>query len=299
MSKPNLIVLQGIPGSGKTTYAKRLVHDNPNIDYYSSDDLRVEMFGNIDDQSHNGELFNELQKRIKNSLISGHDVIFDATNINSNRRMNFLKDIKNIDCYKKIIVMAIPFEVCLRRNWSRERKIPDEVITRMYKSWQTPAKWEGWDEIKVVTCDNDSFIKELYKYLGIWNYYKYDQNNPYHTKTLGQHMISVGDYIHNNVEDSDDLLTAAMYHDIGKPFCKSQDNDGVSHYYGHESVGAYDMLARGYNLRVAQLINYHMYPLHWERYDYPERMHEKYRKLWGDEFYKEIIYLHEADNKCS
>ena len=51
MAKLNIMI--GIPGSGKTKYAKtELLTDN--AVYLSSDDMRVDMFG-FEDQTHNKE----------------------------------------------------------------------------------------------------------------------------------------------------------------------------------------------------------------------------------------------------
>lgn len=295
MSSPIFTMMCGVPGSGKSSKAQQIKANFPNTIIVSPDDIRGELYGDVNDQEHNTEVFDVVKQRVRDGLKNNHDVILDATNVNSKRRKAFLWSLEDISCHKRAVIMATPIEICLRRNWCRQRKIPDEVIFRMYRSWQTPASWEGWDDIEIVTYKDNQFKSDLMDYyLAAFTYFNYDQNNPWHSQTLGKHILSVGDYVLNH-GGSYDVITAALYHDIGKPFCRTTDENGISHYYGHENVGAYDMLVRGNNLNVSLLVNYHMYPLHWENNDYPERVHDKYRKLWGDDFYNDIMLLHEAD----
>ena len=73
-----------------------------------------------------------------------------------------------------------------------------------------------------------------------------------------------------------------------------------AHYYNHETVGSYDSLFYEmpcYKLYVATLIRWHMQPYFWER-DNNEKMHEKYKKLWGENLYQDLMILHQADKEA-
>ena len=137
MDKVYFLMLVGLPASGKSTKAKDFAKQY-NATIFSSDALREEMFGNVNDQEHNQELFAELHKRIKDCLSSGKSAIYDATNLNYKRRMAFLAELKNIPCEKVCVVMATPVTICQMRNEVRERKVPISVISRMYKSFHIP-----------------------------------------------------------------------------------------------------------------------------------------------------------------
>ena len=297
MSIPTLYMMIGLPSSGKSTYAQRLIRDHKNSIIISSDELRKELYNNVDDQDHNGELFTELHRRIKSALTSGkyEYVIYDATNINSRRRRAFINEIKSIDCYKVAVVIATPYEVCLRQNWCRERQVPDDVIKRMYMSWQTPAYFEGWDDIRIELWNESSRRNAYFHWMSTLRFANYNQNNPHHPETLGQHLISVGRYVENQTGD-DNTILAAFLHDIGKSFCRTIDNDGVAHYYGHENVGAYDVLCAAYGLEISLLVNLHMRPLSW-RDNYEAR--NKHKQLWGDRLYNKVMLIHEADIRRS
>lgn len=290
LKEPTLVLLCGLPGSGKSNYAKSIAGDHPEYVIHSSDALRKEMFGDENCQDDGDKVFTELHRRIKEDLRNGKSVIYDACNVHSKRRMAFLRELKNINCSKECHIIATPYEICLRNNWMRERKIPDEVIYRMYTNWQTPWYFEGWDYIKVINNYIDYHRSILYEGLVYYN-----QGNPHHTKTLGVHMLAAKEYMRSRGGD-EIMILAATWHDCGKCFTRSVGEDGVCHYYNHHNVGAYDALSLyDLPLEVSALITYHMAPFFWDADKNPERLHDKYRHLWGDSFYNKVMLLHEAD----
>lgn len=290
MSK--LIVLVGLPGSGKSEYAKMLEKEGYII--CSSDQMREELFGDEKDQDHNAEVFQKLHEKIYNLLRGGYDVVYDACNINSKRRKQYLDSLRGINCIKEAHVIATPYDMVLEQNANRDRVVPKEVIDRMYKNWQTPSEWEGFNTVELI----QQIPGEDYN---IENYDHYDQNNPHHQFTLGQHMRNVADYIKLKT-DNYLLYEAAIRHDSGKPFCEFKDESGISHYYGHENVGAYDVLNEwglgdDEALEISRLINYHMRPISWrskgsEAY---KKTCNKHKDLWGEDFFNSVMLLHEAD----
>ena len=71
----------------------------------------------------------------------------------------------------------------------------------------------------------------------------------------------------------------------------------VAHYYSHEHTGSYDSLfydINGLHLYVSVLIRWHMQPYFWEK-DSNEKLHNKYKNLWGEQLYNDIMLLHESD----
>ena len=133
MSKlPKCIVMVGVAASGKSTLAEKIAEseENANAKIFSSDALRGELYGDENDQSHNQEVFNELHKRIRNHLREGKTAIYDATNLNSKRRMAFLQELKRVPCIKKAIVVLCPYNDAIIHNASRERQVPADVIKK-------------------------------------------------------------------------------------------------------------------------------------------------------------------------
>lgn len=311
MTKPILYMLVGLPGSGKSTFATELSYNTGAI-ICSSDEMRITLCGDENSQNKNPDVFTMLHKKIKELLKLGRNVIYDATNISSKRRSAFLKTIGHIDCVKKCIIIATPYEVCIRRNLKRQRRVPEAVIKRMYMNWNTPFVYEGWDNILFYYYDS-----EICNYLGspmecCQKLIDYQQNNSHHKLTLGEHMLKTWDIIANDEDlrtssiERYSVLNAALIHDIGKPFTKTYKNGrgektSDAHYYQHHCVGAYDGLFVNCEnkLYCSVLINLHMYPYFWEQdKKNEEKLKEKYRKFWGDQLYGDVMLLHLADSKA-
>lgn len=293
--KPKFLMLVGIPGSGKSTYAKELAEKEDYI-ILSSDEMREVYFGDVNDQKNNNELFSMITDSIKGHLSCKQSVIMDATNLNSKKRKNLLNEIKSIECDKKCVVVAMPYSACLHNNKNRDRNVPENVIKRMYMTFQMPYYFEGWDEIEIIYPD-----KMYVNYLGMpnikaINLADFSQDNPHHKLSLGNHLIATRD----NMKKLDrDYCASALLHDVGKEFCKSfKDKNGnnstVAHYFNHENVSAYDSMFyefSGDHIFVGAIITYHMRPFQWVE----DKTKDKYRKLFGEELYEAIMILHDAD----
>ena len=61
-----------------------------------------------------------------------------------------------------------------------------------------------------------------------------EQNNPHHCYSVGEHTI------HSLMEARRDrvLRLAMLLHDFGKPACKTTDDKGIDHFYGHPEKSA-------------------------------------------------------------
>lgn len=129
----HLIVLCGIPGSGKTTLSKQLVEDY-NAVRHSFDELRL---------SKRRDLF----PYIKHSLENNKNVVADAPHTDKKTRLELLESIKDIDCKRTLVFMDTPFEECVRRNAQRPRPLPYMILQSFNRSLERPTLDEGWDEI--------------------------------------------------------------------------------------------------------------------------------------------------------
>ena len=308
MNKPIFVMMVGLPGSGKSTHAEKL-SKRINAVIHSSDALREELTGDINNQNNNELVFQTLHKRIKEDLINGRNCIYDACQIKRKDRMSFLQQLNKIPCRKICVLMATRYEKCLERSQSRERKVPEYVIKRMYMKFDPPYWYEGWDDIHIEYGQHG--IGRDYGYPLSWleTVKDFDQENTHHSMTLGEHCAETWEYISKEYGGDDylSLSTAAILHDNGKCFTKTFKNSkGViteqAHYYSHEHVGSYNSLFYAMlcnPLDVAVLVRWHMQPYFWEKdAENGEKTMNKYKKLWGDELFEQIMKLHEADRKA-
>lgn len=149
-------MLIGIPGSGKSTYLKRI--NNPNIEIVCPDDIRREICGNISDQSKNREVWEMAEMLIMKYLSRGKYVILDATNVNTRSRQQLLSRVKAtnsgvktyatmFDANPKVSKERIAMDI---NNKVDRSNVPPEVIDRMYNMYQDTVKiidTEGFDKV--------------------------------------------------------------------------------------------------------------------------------------------------------
>ena len=293
--KAKLTMLIGVSGSGKSTFAKQL-KDAGEIDLIiSSDALRAELFGDENEQNRNNELFNELHNRIRKALKEGKRVCYDATNLSSKRRIGFLKNLSDLDIVKECIVLIASFDLCAFSQLNRERQVPVDVIKKQIKQFKCPYWYEGWDDIRIIL--RDSVSKSVYMSMN-----NMPHNNPHHELNIDEHMNKTFN-ICKFLTENKVLREAALYHDLGKFFCKEFDmfEDGISeaHYYGHQNAGAYFYLndlanlnenGLEYCLEVALLIQYHMEPFLRNK-----KGLKRLEQLLGYNLFFDLMQLHQCD----
>lgn len=299
---PILIMTVGLPGSGKSTLAHKLAKQYK-AEVFSSDALRKELYGSEAVQEHNEKVFDILTRRMIEALKEGKSVVFDAMNISSKNRRHTLRILSKYVDKKIAFLLATPFEMCLERNNSRERHVPEEVIKRAYMNFTVPCVQEGFDEVNLIYPDGFDTRKYIAK--------KYDEcdiphDNKHHVYGVLEHMFKAGRYYVNTCrpENYDKVLMFSTFlHDIGKPFCKTFVNykgekTEDAHYYGHEHVGAYlslfyTELSPKDRIESALMIQYHMnYYTSWNK---SEKAKQRDKDFLGSELFEKIEKLHECD----
>lgn len=272
----NFIMMIGLPGVGKDYFIENtLKYIYPNAIILSSDDIRKEIFNDVNDQTHNSEVFSIMRERTLNALKNGYDVIYNATNINAKKRMALLSQLP--ECRKIAYLMLADIDLVFHNNATRTRNVPEYVIYKMYKSFQMPHSSEDFDDIILSIYENPAYFTPLELESSLNNMCEHD--NPHHTLSCGAHCQQAEIEMINLIRDSDYiydkdyciiLLLAARYHDLCKYKCKTFDKEkGIAHFYGHEYASAYDFLTlsdggemfgltKDEALLVANLINDHM-----------------------------------------
>lgn len=161
---PKVVILVGLPASGKSTYARKLVGKG-NYTRVNKDDLRemLHASGKEGDRGFRGKLENTVLS-IRDSIIikalrSGQNVVVDDTNL----------DPKHIDRISEVVeaqqeldreylqnpklkytwevkVFDTPLEDCIKRDMTRSKPVGERVIREMHNKYLRPLKRVTQDE---------------------------------------------------------------------------------------------------------------------------------------------------------
>lgn len=157
MTSPTLIVLIGLPGTGKSTYRNTLTQVD--LIHISSDDY-IESYAKMCNSTYD-KVFEEVVKHTgkyiddlsRHALQSKLNVVWDQTNLTVKKRKQIL------DKFKKYVKVAIYFEIpddWKSRLSSREGKtIPAHILKNMSESYQEPSLEEGFDLIYKYNNNNN------------------------------------------------------------------------------------------------------------------------------------------------
>ena len=141
-----VIVLVGLPGSGKSTWATAQGHV-----VLSSDAMRILLSGDESDQTIHARVFRTMRFLLRERLELGARVtILDATHLARKWRKPWLTLAARYGASVEAVYFDLPLEECLRRNRSRSRVVPEAAIREMAARLQAPARAEGWARVKTI-----------------------------------------------------------------------------------------------------------------------------------------------------
>lgn len=156
-----LIMFCGIPGSGKSTEARRMSRSltarNLTVEYISRDELRFSMIPDESEYfSKEKEVFSKFVEKMNNSLNKNDCTIIDATHISKASRAKILRRVENPDNVRLLVLyLTTPLDVCIQQNDLRtgKERVPQEVIEKMAEQFEDPTEKEfvgfGFDTVEV------------------------------------------------------------------------------------------------------------------------------------------------------
>lgn len=141
---PKLIITRGIPGSGKSTAARKAQIVDPNLKRVNRDDLRA-MLHNSVWSAKNEDMTSRVQlDTIQTLLNAGYDVIVDDTNLRNSRINELVRLLPDFDHSNEVEVWEfyVPIEVCYARNAERTgvARVPDAVIEKMHRDLENARR---------------------------------------------------------------------------------------------------------------------------------------------------------------
>jgi predicted kinase len=146
-ASPRIILLIGLPGSGKSTWAARR-----SIVPLSSDLMRLLLSGNEENQSIHKQVFQAIRYLLRQRIRLGcKETYVDATHLTPWERKPYADIARRYGCRLEAVWFDIPAETCKRRNRRRGRVVPDEVLDAMAGRFVRPSRSEGFTRIRIVT----------------------------------------------------------------------------------------------------------------------------------------------------
>ena len=160
-----IIMTKGLPGCGKTTWAKEYQGKNPNTIRVNKDDLRSMLHNGVHSKGREKFVIELRDHIVIESLNSGHDVIVDDTNYNPihEERLRFIAEVNgNRDALFEIKDFSnVPLDECIKRDAKRDKPIGEKVIRTMYNQYlkPTPPVIEFDPSIpEAIICDIDGTL---------------------------------------------------------------------------------------------------------------------------------------------
>ena len=161
-----LIVLSGVPGSGKSYFSNALkAKKSEGVYIISSDALRKEIAGDQRDLSKDKEVWEKYYNLAKEySQIKDAVVIMDATHARKVFRYDSIKPYKGLYNQIDLICFKLDKEMVLKQNKERDYPIPEDALLKLIDEYEMPDEDEKafYNHIDIVKDHNTEEIIKRY-----------------------------------------------------------------------------------------------------------------------------------------
>jgi len=132
-----IILMSGLPGTGKDTYIKKNYSYLPMI---SLDEIRKEF--NISPKANQGKVVAVGYERAKEYLRKKQPFVWNATNITTQIRATQIELFENYGASVETVFLETDWDEQLNRNKNREAVVPEGVIENMLSKLVLPESYE-------------------------------------------------------------------------------------------------------------------------------------------------------------
>ena len=185
------IVLVGVPGCGKSTYAN-MIQSLYGHEIVERDQIRLELMkekglqpkedNRVDftkwDWTWEKDVTNRQYALIEAYGKQGKSLVLSDTNLKY--RDTLVKFLEKLDYQVKVQYLYTPLEVCLQRDLEREHPVSEEPIKRLHEEFikQLQTEFPFEKESFVVICHSCKETKHIAGLISLtWNVVRYYYNN--------------------------------------------------------------------------------------------------------------------------
>ena len=159
-----LIVLSGVPGSGKSYFSASLkAAIKKHVYIISSDELRLNILGNQQDLSEDDLVWRIYYKLVEAYSIDKNGiVILDATHSKKVYRLDNIMPFRHLYDQVDLLCFRLDKELVLEQNKDRENPIPKESLLRLIDQFEMPDDEERkfYDHVDIIRDhETDKIIK--------------------------------------------------------------------------------------------------------------------------------------------
>ncbi len=151
-----LILMAGVPGTGKSRWATNYAQTHPNTYVVDTDETRKEITGDYQIFTNPVSIAHDAMIKKANDYLATHDdctVIIDSTFLDDERRLYFLNRLKGYDYLEHLMIKFHDYSIVYERNHQRKKEkwVPEDVIDAMIAKYKDPSPEvaERFDKITV------------------------------------------------------------------------------------------------------------------------------------------------------
>jgi predicted kinase len=200
-----VLILQGLPASGKSTWSREFIKSNPGWKRVNKDDLRRMLDAGVWSKDNEKFVLKVRDGLIYRALLDGHNVIVDDTNFEPKhieRVKEIASEFESVDVQNR--VFNVDPKECIKRNELRpeHERVPEKVIWDMYNRYVRPTEYVDQSPAQqdkslphAVICDLDGTLALM------------GDRSPYDCKKCGDDALNVAVHrllrAYTNVYDCD------------------------------------------------------------------------------------------------
>jgi predicted kinase len=140
----------GLPGCGKTTLYRGLVHRYPDVSHISPDSYLIDQSGRYrGGRERRKAAWRQALHKARAAAVQGESFYFDATHITVRSRQQILEIAADAGLECVAIWFETTLKVCMERNAQQagDRRVPDATMSAMHKELESPTTGEGFDQV--------------------------------------------------------------------------------------------------------------------------------------------------------